>query len=122
MKLEIIKKVHTLTFVYLQVPCARCQATSRPAIFMLPAKVTCPRGWTKEYSGYLMANSPYFDMAASTFECIDANPEFIRVPDHLSDNGARLWFVSAECDHHGTIGKCPPYRHGRQITCVVCSQ
>lgn len=32
-------------------PCARCYTQNRPASMMLPAKRTCPGGWTKEYEG-----------------------------------------------------------------------
>jgi len=33
------------------VPCARCYTENRPATMMIPAKRTCPGGWTKEYEG-----------------------------------------------------------------------
>lgn len=33
------------------VPCARCLSTGRGANMMLPAKRSCPQGWTKEYEG-----------------------------------------------------------------------
>ena len=32
------------------VPCARC-FSGRTAVMMIPAKRTCPQGWTKEYEG-----------------------------------------------------------------------
>ena len=32
------------------VPCARCLSRGT-AVMMLPAKRTCPQGWTKEYEG-----------------------------------------------------------------------
>ena len=32
------------------VPCARCYSRNS-AVMMLPAKRTCPQGWTKEYEG-----------------------------------------------------------------------
>ena len=37
------------------VPCAVCYVTERSAVYMFPAKYTCPSGWTREYYGYLMA-------------------------------------------------------------------
>jgi len=33
------------------VPCARCYTENRPALMMIPAKRSCPFGWTKEYEG-----------------------------------------------------------------------
>ncbi|KAF6021828.1 hypothetical protein EB796_019869 [Bugula neritina] len=33
------------------VPCARCYTEYRSAVVMIPAKTTCPVGWTKEYQG-----------------------------------------------------------------------
>jgi len=37
------------------VPCARCYTENRPALMMIPAKRSCPSGWTQEYEG----NSQY---------------------------------------------------------------
>jgi len=33
------------------VPCVRCYTENRPALMMIPAKRSCPSGWTKEYEG-----------------------------------------------------------------------
>jgi len=33
------------------VPCARCYTENRPALMMIPAKRSCPTGWTEEYEG-----------------------------------------------------------------------
>ena len=38
------------------VPCAVCYAPTREAVVMIPAQLTCPSSWTREYYGYLMAN------------------------------------------------------------------
>ena len=37
------------------VPCAVCYVTQRSTVNMVPAKYTCPSGWTREYYGYLMS-------------------------------------------------------------------
>ena len=37
------------------VPCAVCHVSNRNAVYMVPAKYTCPTGWTREYYGYLMS-------------------------------------------------------------------
>ncbi|XP_078681676.1 uncharacterized protein LOC144916423 [Branchiostoma floridae x Branchiostoma belcheri] len=38
------------------VPCAVCYVPTRGTELMIPARHTCPVGWTKEYDGYLMAS------------------------------------------------------------------
>ena len=38
------------------VPCAVCYVSSRTAVYMVPAKYSCPSGWTREYYGYLMSS------------------------------------------------------------------
>jgi len=101
------------------VPCARCYS-SRSAMMMLPAKRTCPLSWNKEYEGYLMA-SYTGHKHQSTYECVDQHPEYIS--GHAGDsNGALFYFVSPDCSSAGTVGHCPPYNTGKQLTCVVCTK
>ena len=38
-------------------PCAVCYASTRVAVFMLPARTSCPTGWTREDYGYLMSDA-----------------------------------------------------------------
>ena len=35
------------------VPCAVCYVPTRPTSLMIPAKLTCPTGWTEEYNGWV---------------------------------------------------------------------
>ena len=52
---------HTLTVTVMfmgamimkYIPCAVCHVSNRTAVYMVPAKYTCPTGWTREYYGYL---------------------------------------------------------------------
>ena len=37
------------------VPCAVCYTSARGTVIMIPAQLTCPSSWTREYYGYLMA-------------------------------------------------------------------
>ena len=37
------------------VPCVVCDVIGRSRTLMIPAKMTCPEGWVKEYQGLLMA-------------------------------------------------------------------
>ncbi|XP_078619369.1 uncharacterized protein LOC144886545 [Branchiostoma floridae x Branchiostoma japonicum] len=98
------------------VPCAVCYSLSRRAQLMIPARKTCPEGWTREYGGYLMA--AYYNHSGRTeFVCMDGEPE-VRPGGEGSDNGALFYPVEARC---GSL-PCPPYVEGRELTCVVCTK
>ena len=98
-------------------PCAVCQAKSRGSHVMIPARNVCPSGWTMEYKGYLMAE--YFKHEGRTqYICVDGAPEAIP-GSHRNKNGVLLYFVESNCD---LSLPCPPYVHGRELTCVVCTQ
>ena len=98
------------------VPCAVCNIKSRSSHIVIPGRTKCYPGWTREYSGYLMAG--YYDhVAATDYHCIDKDPEDI--PGGTSNlNGKVLYFVEAAC---GSL-RCPPYVNGREFPCVVCSK
>ena len=51
------------------VPHAVCYVPTRNALYMIPAKYTCPSGWTREYFGYLM--SERHSHHRSQFSCVD---------------------------------------------------
>ena len=57
----------------------------------------------------------------NTYECMDANPEYITGHSDISD-GALFHFVLRVCNVEGRIAHCPPYYENRQLTCVVCSK
>ena len=98
------------------VPCAVCYVPTRATSLMIPAKLTCPTGWTEEYDGYLM--SSYFDHASpSTFECIDSNAEAIP-GSSANDDGGLFYHILAQCN--GLT--CPPYNDTKELTCVVCTK
>ena len=97
------------------VPCAVCYASMRDSVVMIPAKLSCPSGWTKEYYEYLMSENHLHNIA--TFECVDANPE--SVPGSPSDTqGGILKPVEASCNGM----PCPPYHPAKELTCVVRSK
>ena len=98
------------------VPCAVCLVPTCVTSLMIPAKLTCPRGWIEEYHGYLMAER-YNHAASATFECVDRNPE--SVDGSISNtNGGLFYHVEAQCDGLD----CPPYVAGKEVTCVVCTK
>ena len=103
------------------VPCAVCLVTSRLTKLMIPAKLTCPDGWTKEYSGYLMAEA-YSHKGRTTFVCMDNAPEVVQ-GGSPNRNGALFYNTEARC---GSL-PCPNYatgnyvRHLYQIT-IQCNR
>ena len=96
------------------VPCSVCRAPQSTTI-MVPATLTCPPGWTTQYTGHLTAE--YKDYYASEYVCLDGSPE-----DDSSgarnDEGLLFYYVTAQC---GSL-PCPPYIQGKVVTCVVCSK
>ena len=96
------------------VPCAVCEVT-RSQTLMIPAKASCPSGWTSEYSGILM--SQHREHAGSTFECVDSNMDTLQ-GGSANRNGALFYVVEVFC---GSL-PCPPYRQYFELSCVVCSK
>ncbi len=56
-------------------PCTVCHVPEKFSFIMIPAKYTCPSGWTREYYGYLM--SEHVTFSRSTYECVDFSMESI---------------------------------------------
>jgi len=98
------------------IPCAVCYASTRETVVMIPARLSCPSSWTREYYGYLMAD--HIGHQRTTFECVDRNPESI--PGSRADtNGALFYHVEVKC----SVGiPCPPYDTQKEVTCVVCTK
>ena len=95
-------------------PCAVCYISTRTTVLMIPAKLTCPSGWTKEYCGYLMTE--WKGRSMGTFECVDINPA--SVPGSGADVSTGMFHhVEANCNGM----PCPPYDPQKELTCVVCS-
>ncbi|XP_035686192.1 short-chain collagen C4-like isoform X2 [Branchiostoma floridae] len=98
------------------VPCAVCYVPTRGGKLMIPARNTCPTGWTQEYDGYLMAGH-YNHPGAKEYVCVDEQPEAV-TGGQANDNGALFYPVEARC---GSL-PCPNYVEGRELTCVVCTK
>lgn len=95
-------------------PCAVCR-TNKSSHVVIPARNECYSGWTKEYSGYLMADSHIHN--GHNHICMDGEPEFV-LHGESSDDEHVLYLVEGKC---GSL-PCPPYVEGRELTCVVCSK
>ena len=102
------------------VPCAVCYSSIRLTKLMIPGKRTCPSSWTKEYSGYLMADF-YDHKHNSVYECIDEEMDGISNNGSATSKGARMYHVIVSCGSgHGL--PCPPYEQNKSLTCVVCTK
>ena len=97
------------------VPCAVCLTYTRGIVLMIPGKYTCPRDWTREYYGYLMAERHNHENP-STFECIDSFAESI-IGTGTHTPGGILMHVESRCPNP----LCPPYVDGKELTCAVCT-
>ena len=98
------------------VPCVVCYVSTRISYLMIPAKITCPKTWTTEYQGYLMAER-FNHKRNAVYECVDKDAESI--PGSVaSTNGALFYHVQAQCN--GIL--CPPYDKEKELACVVCTK
>ena len=99
------------------VPCAVCYVPTRTTLYMMPAKYTCPSGWTTEYYGYLMAERDHPVHYRSQYTCIDntLKPVTGTIHGHL---GLYFHLVEGRC---GSL-PCPPYEETKELTCAVCTK
>ena len=98
------------------VPCAVCETQQRSRRVMIPGRTECYDGWTAEYWGYLMSGH-YKHAKNSNHYCVDADPDVLP-GGHTNHNGYLLYFVEVRC--HAL--KCPPYKKGWEVPCVVCTK
>ena len=102
------------------VPCAVCMAVSRCSLVMIPGKTLCPVSWTTEYVGYLMSAYDQPHRLATTYECVDKDPESVPGLNAAGWNSGGGIFGHVEASCNGMA--CPPYVAGRELTCVVCTR
>ena len=98
------------------VPCAVCYTSTRETVVMIPARLSCPSSWTREYYGYLMAER--YDHHRSTFECVDHSPQ--SVPGSIADTNGVLFYHTEVVCSRGI--PCPPYDAQKEVMCVVCTK
>ena len=100
---------------YHDVPCAVCYVTQRSTVYMVPAKYTCPSGWTKEYYGYLM--SKYYTRHPSHYTCMDSALKSV-IGSAEKHDSFTFTFIEGRC---GSL-PCPPYDKTRELSCAVCTK
>ena len=97
------------------VPCAVCHVSNRTAVYMVPAKYTCPSGWTREYYGYLMAER--YNYHRTQYTCMDTAFKSVAGSSE-NKNGLLFYFVEGRC---GSL-PCPPYDNNKELSCTVCTK
>ena len=99
-----------------EIPCALCYTPLRSDKIEIPARISCPPSWTREYTGYLMS-SIFATRHRSNYECVDENA--VGIPGSAANtNGHLFYFTEVLC----TTLNCPPYFEGNELACVVCTQ
>ena len=98
------------------VPCAVCHVSNRTAVYMVPAKYTCPTGWTREYYGYLMAE--HISFHRTQYTCLDVELKPANGSDVTNHDGLLFYFVEGRC---GSL-PCPPYDETKELSCAVCTK
>ena len=96
------------------VPCSVCEVPQSTTI-MVPATLTCPSGWTPQYTGHLTAGH-FTHTATSEYLCLDGSPDDIGLKSRL--NGRLFYYTVTGC---GSL-PCPPFAKDKVVTCVVCSK
>ena len=105
-------------------PCAVCRVASRGTMIMIPARMTCPPGWIREYYGYLM--SAKWDYKRTEFICVDRNLEVVG-GTFTKQSGSVIYPVEVRClDPDPDIGSgglpCDKFPKGNELSCVVCTK
>ena len=85
-------------------------------MYVIPARYSCPDGWTREYYGYLMSES--YQHYRTHYLCVDRS--FTVVPKSVKNDKMGLEFFPVE-GRCGTL-PCPPYEETKELTFAVCTK
>ena len=99
------------------VPCAACFAQGRVSHIMIPGRLSCPKNWNSEYTGFIMSSAWYKPHVRTSFVCVDRSLESVR-GEGANQGGGYLYNVEVKCDYGID---CPPYSRNRELMCVVCT-
>jgi len=98
------------------IPCAVCYVPTRSSMYMIPARYSCPSGWTREYYGYLMSERSTHHR--TQYLCADQSFTVLRNTLHSDRGGLEFFPVEGRC---GSL-PCPPYEETKELTCAVCTR
>lgn len=110
-----VEDARDLQLVY----CAVCTVTMRSVTLMIPAAMYCPKGWNKEYNGYLMAQKYY--MKRTEFICVDSQLDVNISDKTMGKTGGYLHFVETACNILPCGSKNQYIKHA-ELACVVCTK
>ncbi len=100
------------------IPCAVCMVPDKNLVLMIPAKTSCPSGFTREYYGYVMSERVHENHHRSMFECVDKALEFVRGSKGHKWAAGQFGHVEAVCN----ALPCPPYNDYKELNCAVCTK
>ena len=101
------------------VPCAVCFVPLKSTKLVIPARLSCPGGWTREYYGYYM--SSFYNHPQNLHPvCVDKYPNVIS-GTRGNTNGILFYFMRVICGY-GLPCSSSTYITSRAITCAVCTK
>ena len=118
MEFEIYGSSFPLTHLLdTNMPCAVCYIATRSTVFTIPARYTCPTGFTREYYGYMMTESNIAGRHRKDTICVDKDT--VPIPGSAANNNPSVvYLMQASCNGL----PCPPYNTRKALTCAVCSK
>eukprot|EP00794_Sanderia_malayensis_P000514 gene514-1163_t len=97
--------------------CASCRRNGKTATLMIPGNTTCPRDWTREYRGFIMADAS----KKTDFICVDEDAEGHGASLTGVQDVAALDFVTVKWPY--CTGNCAlESKINNALKCVVCSK
>ena len=103
--------------VQTNMPCAVCYIATRSTILTIPARYTCPTGFTREYYGYMMTELNRASRHRKDTICVDKDT--VVIPGSAANtNPSVVYLMQASCNGL----RCPPYVPKKALTCAVCSK
>ena len=100
---QIYSNIDSTTLRTSEVPCSVCLALKQNTVLTVPAKVTCPSGWTREYYGFVINGSS----EDGQYHCMDGS----------GGNHSKSWLdhIKVDCNDFSGSG-CHD-----NIECAVCT-
>jgi len=93
--------------------CSMCEVKGAQQLVMIPAKLTCPSGWTMQYNGWLMSFVSY-QTSYDDFICVD---QFV---DGNGAGGGTRYSLNPVAALGVPWSNQAPKSYLRELQCVVC--
>ena len=97
--------------------CAVCYIETRSIILTIPARYTCPTGFTREYYGYMMTEVNLASRHRKDTICVDKDVVPI-AGSAASTDPSVIYLIRAGCNGL----PCPPYAPRKALPCAICSK